>query len=179
MLPLFDLTAIWLIVVNALAWPSIQIGMGYLSHRMSLETLAWFSRLLRTRRWEQDGTIYQHLFLVKRWKSLLPSGGTVFPGGFSLKQVASSDPAYLHRWVMESYRAEIAHWTALFPVVLFLLWNPPLGWAINVFYALVVNVPCIIVQRYNRPRLLAIVQKKSEQTPERDIFPVLSEGSAK
>lgn len=160
MIPLLDLPGPWLIVVNALAWPMIQVGCGYLSHRLSFEALNCLSRILRTRSWEQGGILYQRLFRVKTWKSLLPSGGTIFPGGFSLKRVESFDRAYLKRWVIESYRAEVAHWTALLPVVLFLLWNPPLGWAINVLYALIVNVPCIIVQRYNRPRLLAIVERE-------------------
>ncbi len=174
MIPLVDLPGPLLIIANALAWPIIQVGCGYISHRLSYETLNCLSRILRTRSWELEGTLYQRLFRVKKWKSLLPSGGTIFPGGFSLKRVESLDRAYLKRWVIESYRAEVAHWTALFPVVLFLLWNPPLGWAINVLYALIVNVPCIIVQRYNRPRLLNIVER--EHVPSQAHYFTISPG---
>jgi len=155
----FDLPARWLLAVNTLVWLVIQVGLGYLSHRMSYRTLNHFSGLLRTRTWERNGAIYQRVLLVKRWKSLLPAGGTVFPGGFSLKRIASLDHAYLRKWVTESGRAEVTHWMAIPPVVLFFLWNPPLGCAVNIIYAMVVNLPCIIVQRYNRPRLLAIIER--------------------
>mgnify|MGYP005836238019 CR=1 FL=1 len=90
----------------------------------------------------------------------MPSGGTVFAGGFSLKHVASKDKAYLERWVFESYRAELTHWMAMLPLLLFFLWNPPIGWIINLVYALAVNLPCIVVQRYNRPRLSAILERQ-------------------
>jgi len=154
-----DLPGYWLILVNALAWFTIQVGIGYLTHRMPGRLLKRLTPLLRTRQWEKNGNIYQRMFRVKKWKSRVPSGGTVFAGGFSLKQVASKDKAYLEKWVLESYRAELTHWLAILPVLLFFLWNPPLGWIINLMYALAVNLPCIVVQRYNRPRLIAILEK--------------------
>jgi glycosyl-4,4'-diaponeurosporenoate acyltransferase len=45
-------------------------------------------------------------------------------------------------------------------VVLFLLWNPPVGVAANVVYAIAANVPCILAQRYNRPRVLAMLERQ-------------------
>jgi glycosyl-4,4'-diaponeurosporenoate acyltransferase len=47
-------------------------------------------------------------------------------------------------------------------VVLFLLWNPPVGVAVNVVYAIAANVPCILAQRYNRPRVLAILERQAD-----------------
>lgn len=156
----WDLPGYWLILLNALAWFMIQVGIGYLTHRMSDRLLNRLTPLLRTRQWEKDGSIYQRMFQVKKWKSRMPSGGTVFAGGFSLKHVASKDKAYLERWVFESYRAELTHWMAMLPLLLFFLWNPPIGWIINLVYALAVNLPCIVVQRYNRPRLSAILERQ-------------------
>ena len=50
------------------------------------------------------------------------------------------------------------------PVALsyFLLWNPPVGVAANVVYAIAANLPCILAQRYNRPRVLAILERHAD-----------------
>ena len=81
---------------------------------------------------------------------------------FSLAHVESRDRAYLQRWVAESCRAELTHWLAMATVVLFVLWNPPVGVAANVVYAVAANAPCILVQRYNRPRVLALLERHAD-----------------
>lgn len=129
-------------------------------HNLSDNHLGQLSRLLRPRDWEDRGNFYDRVFHVRIWKSRLPSAGTVFGDGFSLNRVRSLDCFYLNRWVLETYRAEITHWATLFLVVLFFLWNPPIGWLINLIYALIANLPCIIVQRYNRPRVLDILRTR-------------------
>ncbi len=149
----------WLFTVNAAAWIVIHLGAALFCRRLSYDQLSRLAGIFKARSWEANGALYQRLFRVRRWKSLLPSGGAIFPGGFSLKKVASHDSGYLREWVNESYRAELTHWLAMMAVVIFVLWNPPIGMAINIIYALVVNLPCIITQRYNRPRLMAIVER--------------------
>ena len=76
-----------------------------------------------------------------------------------MRHVTSHDPAYLRTWVLESCRAELVHWLAIPPALLFFLWNPwPVG-LLMILYALAVNGPCIVAQRYNRPRFLALLEK--------------------
>ena len=148
------LSGFWLVLVNSVAWPVIHISIGYLSQRIPDRVLDHSLWLFRTRLWERHGAIYEEIFRVRKWKSLIPSGGTVFRGGFSLKRLVSHDQEYLRKWVLESCRAEVTHWICLPTVLLFFLWNPLLGDILNTIYVVVANVPCIIVQRYNRPRLL-------------------------
>jgi hypothetical protein len=55
----------------------------------------------------------------------------------------------------------------------FFLWNPWWGDLIIVLYALVANLPCILVQRYNRFRLQKLRVRERElknlaETPSRD-----------
>ena len=157
LIPVIELPIYWTIALDSIAWAIIQPAIGYAGTRLPATVLDHRRWLFRTRPWERSGAIYQRLFRVRGWKSALPSGGTVFPGGFSMRQIASRQPDYLQRWLLETCRAELTHWMSILPSALFFLWNPrPLGVAM-VVYAVLVNVPCIIVQRYNRPRLMQIL----------------------
>ena len=157
---LVELSGIWLVVLNGIAWVAIHLGIAYLCCRIPTQRLDHRRWLFRTRSWERGGALYQAILRIRKWKSLLPSGGPALGAGFSLARVESRDRSYLQRWVLESCRAEITHWLAMASVALFLLWNPPVGVAANVVYAIAANVPCIVVQRYNRPRVLAILERQ-------------------
>ncbi|NLT42821.1 MAG: hypothetical protein GXX93_09120 [Anaerolineae bacterium] len=159
LLPLVELSPLPLILANAGAWFAFQFVIGYLVARLDGSRLDSEGALFRSRRWEEGGRFYQRHFRVRRWKALLPSGGKVF-GDFSLSRVESSGGVYLRRWLAESCRAELSHWLALLPVVFLGLWNPPVGWAINLAYAVVANLPCIISQRYNRPRVWSVMERR-------------------
>ena len=63
----------------------------------------------------------------------------------------------------ETRRAELAHWWALWCSPLFLLWNPPLAAALLVSYGVLVNLPFIAIQRYNRFRTEALIERLSRR----------------
>ena len=42
---------------------------------------------------------------------------------------------------------------------LFVLWNPPLAAGILVTYGVLVNLPFIVIQRYNRIRTTALLER--------------------
>jgi glycosyl-4,4'-diaponeurosporenoate acyltransferase len=42
----------------------------------------------------------------------------------------------------------------------FALWNPPLAAVLLVGYGVLVNLPFIIIQRYNRFRILALLERR-------------------
>jgi glycosyl-4,4'-diaponeurosporenoate acyltransferase len=71
----------------------------------------------------------------------------------------SANRDYLETFVIETCRAELTHWLAMVPVPVFFLWNKwPVG-VFMIFYALAANMPCILVQRYNRARLVRVLAK--------------------
>lgn len=61
--------------------------------------------------------------------------------------------------MIETQRAELTHWFLIPPAFLFFLWNPAWAGWVMVIYALVVNLPFIMIQRYNRPRLERVLKK--------------------
>jgi glycosyl-4,4'-diaponeurosporenoate acyltransferase len=156
---LVELSGIRLVLLNGVAWVALHLGIGYLCCRIPAPWLDHKRWLFCSRGWERNGAVYQSVLRIRAWKSLLPSGGTALGTDFSLSQVESHTRAYLERWVLESCRAEITHWLAMALAVLFVLWNPPVGFVANVVYAIVANAPCVLAQRYNRPRVVAILER--------------------
>jgi glycosyl-4,4'-diaponeurosporenoate acyltransferase len=153
-----------LTAVNILAWLVIHLSLPWIFTRMPA---AWFRPggwLFRPRRWEGEGGIYRRLFLVQRWKNLLPDGAALFKGGFRKKSLRRRDPGYLERFRLETCRGEAVHWAVLAASGLFFIWNPPWAGWVMVAYGTAANLPCIIVQRYNRLRLERIIPRRDKMT---------------
>lgn len=155
------LPTLWTVLLDSLIWALVQPLIAYFAVRLPLSFFNPQDWLFRTHRWERDGAIYQQLLRIRSWKGRLPSGGPVFKEGFSMKKLRSFDLAYLERWLLETCRAELTHWSVIAISPLFFLWNPPLlGWMM-MLYAVLANLPCILVQRYNRPHLKRILARRS------------------
>ena len=137
----------------AVAWVAIQMGSGFIAHRIPLFWLQKERLLFRTRRFEQNGAIYRRVFRVHRWKRFLPEAGATFAGGFAKRSLAGADSGYLERFVAETRRAELTHWLPLPFSLSFFLWNSIEVAVWMPLFALVINAPFIVVQRSNRPRL--------------------------
>lgn len=89
---------------------------------------------------------------------MLPDGAVIFPRGFSKKRMQfPMDRDYLNVFTRETCRAEFTHWLTIGCTFLFLLWNTWWVGLIMFFYSIPVNLPCIIAQRYNRPRLMRLL----------------------
>lgn len=101
---------------------------------------------------------------VRRWKDLLPDGATWFEGGFPKARLQSHDEAYLRRFAAEARRGELAHAVMLCFIPLFFTYNPPWASAVMTVVGLVLNVPCLLTQRYNRHRLRSLLRNRRRHT---------------
>ena len=117
---------------------------------------------------EAEGRVYRALG-VHRWKDRLPDASRVFRGMTRKAIAGEARPEPLERLVQETCVAEATHWLliALSPVSL--LFTPAFaGLIFCALYALG-NLPFIIIQRYNRPRLqnaLRLMRRReSEKKP--------------
>lgn len=122
----------------------------------------WFnpnSFVFKEKKWEKEGRIYEKIFLIKRWKKLLPDGAATFKKGFRKKKLNATSKEYFSEFILESCRAEATHIPPIFLSFLFGLYNPPQIVLIMLIFAIIVNLPCILAQRYNRIRLSRIVRK--------------------
>jgi glycosyl-4,4'-diaponeurosporenoate acyltransferase len=147
--------------VDVLAWGVIHAATGYAAHRLDGSRLSRDGWLLRPRRFEAAGRWYRHRLRIHRWKDSLPEAGALFRGGVSKRQLPAHDVAGLRVFARETRRAELAHWWAMCGGLLFVLWNPPLASGLLVGYGVVANLPFIVIQRYNRFRIQALLERRS------------------
>ena len=150
-------SAVW--TANLLGWPILQIAIARLTLSLPLKMFAGDRPFYAIHSWERSWRIYKML-AIKRWKTLLPDGGP-WLGGFSKKKLARRDPAYIQAFILETRRAEFAHWCMLWYFPVFFLWNPLWAWFVMIAYAVVANLPFILVQRYNRLVLTRICARKA------------------
>lgn len=153
-----DLSVPVLIAVNVMAWLAIHLGLAWLGTRLPAGLFDPASWPYRSRTWERGGRLYQRLFAVRSWKGLLPDGAAMFAGGFPKASLREMSEEYLRRFIVETCRGEAVHWAVLLCSPLFFLWNPRWAGLVMVAYGLAANLPCIIVQRYNRARLRRLLR---------------------
>ena len=146
---LIKLPAIWIISLNVAGWLAIQFGLAWGFTRMPAD---WFLPGPAST-WEDVGRFYERCFAIKWWKDFLPDGAQWFSGGFAKSTLITRDLGYLERFIRETWRGELCHWTALACAPAFIFWNPLWGDLVIIAYAIAANIPCILVQRYNRLRL--------------------------
>lgn len=145
------------ILLNVTIWPAIHFIAGYAASRRKRASFDPKRGIYRLNRLEADGKLYERLG-VKRWKDRLPDFGDFFKPGFRKKELRSRNREYLETFYLETCRAEFAHWMTIACVPIFALWNE--WWILSIMlgYALLANLPCIIIQRYNRARLFSLLR---------------------
>ena len=148
------------LLLISLSWILFEIGSGYVTHRMPRRLFDKDTWLYRRRRWEKGGLIYERIFKIRRWKDRLPEAGSFFKGGMSKRRLTTRSRAGLRRFIAETRRAELTHWLPILLSFTFFVWNP-----VNVaiwmpIFGFLANAPCIMVQRYLRPRLTALLRNR-------------------
>jgi glycosyl-4,4'-diaponeurosporenoate acyltransferase len=97
--------------------------------------------------------VYERWLGIRAWKRWIPDAGAALPGGIRKASLARRDPGALQRLIVETRRAELVHW-AIWPAWLATaLWLPPRGVLLNLLFATLFNLPCLLLQRYTRQRL--------------------------
>jgi len=158
--------AIW--IANILGWPVIHIVIGKIFLGLPVHYFERDGFLYAERSWERDGEVYRRGLMVRSWKSWLPDGAP-WLGGFSKKRLAGHDPEYLGRFLAEARRAELAHWCMLACLPLFFLWNPLWACGVMTLYGVGANLPCIVVQRYNRIVLTRLMRRAEDVVRETEL----------
>jgi glycosyl-4,4'-diaponeurosporenoate acyltransferase len=152
-------------LIDAAVWAVWGTTVGYLAHRVPADRFARDGFVTRLRSVERDGRAYERIG-IRRWKDSLPEAGAVFRGGVSKRTLPGRDRDALAAYAAETRRAELVHWLVPAIVPLLLLWNPWWLWTCMVVYAIAANVPCLLVQRYNRGRVLRALRRAGRRIPQ-------------
>lgn len=134
-------------------------------------TRRWFdaSRFpYRAYAFERNGQFYEALG-IRKWKNVLPDKSRIAPGTYR-KAIRGSaqqhSAAHMERLLQETCVAECVHWALLVisPILLFTM-ESPAAYVMTPLYGLS-NLPYIMIQRYNRPRLAVLsarMQRKAQE----------------
>ncbi|NLV48149.1 MAG: glycosyl-4,4'-diaponeurosporenoate acyltransferase [Clostridiaceae bacterium] len=148
----------WTIGLCFLVWTVFQVGAALVCLALPNRFFNPEKFIFRAHCFEQEGRIYEHYFRVKHWKYLLPDGGAVWKKrGFRKRKIDDFSKEYLNQFLIESARGELSHWLAILPFWAFGFFTPPIVPWLMLIYALLINIPCIMAQRYNRPRVKHIL----------------------
>lgn len=147
------------IVLCFILWGFFQVSISLLCLRIPDGYLPPGAFLFKERRWEKKGALYERVFKIRKWKVFLPDGGNVIKGAYRKKHLVDSSKENLERFVIETCRGELAHLLSIVPFWIFGLFSPPIVIVYMFIYAVAVNLPCIITQRYNRIRLARVINK--------------------
>lgn len=112
--------------------------------------------------WEDGGRFYERL-RIRKWKDRLPDMSRLCPDMVKKKVTGATDAAALEKLICETCVAEAVH--AVLFVLSFgcaVIWPSAGGWLVSAAAALLGNLPYIVIQRYNRPRLVKLLARMEQ-----------------
>ena len=122
----------------------------------------WFRADLfpyRSYKFEQDGLIYDKLH-IRKWQNKVPSMSKILPFMMPAKNLSGDYKKRLPRMLQETCVAELIHTLNCFVGLYCLKLYPGVGGVIIlILYITLFNLPFIIIQRYNRPRLMRLAKR--------------------
>ncbi len=159
-MPILVLPPLPSLLLYTALWIIFQFGAAFIALRIIPDSFYRYDKgIFKPFAFEKNGQIYRRLFRVHRWKKYLPDGAAISKKGYRKKKLPPPQPDNLEKFLLESCRAEMTHLIAIFPFWVFIFIGSPLIVVLMLIYALLINLPCIIAQRYNRPRLARLLSK--------------------
>lgn len=149
--------------MNLLLFILFSVILTLLAEKMPHGIYNYKKWLYRERKWEDGGRVYERIFFVKKWKSRLPDIGDFLKWRFSKKHLTEVKSDYLNRFLTESCKAELTHWVIICTSFFFIFWGGLVAFSRILILAVALNGPYIIIQRYNRPRLVRLLKRNACQ----------------
>lgn len=160
---IIQLSYIQLLILIFIISPLVELAAVLIGRKVPLTLLTADRWLYATRKWEKGGSIYRKYFKINKWKKYIPEGAKCFKDDFEKNKLISTDTEYLSLFIAELCRAELVHWLMLIPFVFYYLFTPFFVATSLLIIASLINIPCIMAQRYNRPRVQALLDYKLAQ----------------
>ena len=145
-------------VANIITFFLFSIIITYLSNKLPDSIYSAKSWLLKERSWERKGMIYQRILKVKCWKRYLPELSDFVKSVFPKRQIKEFSKNYLQKFLYESCKSEVTHWCIILSSLLFYFGNEFGSASLMLAIAVIINLPYIIIQRYNRSRIMEVVE---------------------
>lgn len=116
----------------------------------------------RAAAWENGGKFYEKLG-IKHWKDRLPDMSRIMPDMVKKKMTAAKAQG-MDVLIAETCVAECVHWVlVILSLGIFFFWHGVWAVVFWLVYNILGNLPFIIIQRYNRPRLVMLEQRRKRR----------------
>lgn len=120
--------------------------------------------LFRSFPFEKNGKIYEKLG-IRRWQNRVPDMSRILPFMMPAKKLDRDFGPRLPDMICETCIAELVHLVlCLSGLYCLKLWPGVGGVTITAVYILFLNLPFILIQRYNRPRLIHLQRRQSDHS---------------
>lgn len=114
-------------------------------------------------KWEKGGKVYEKLG-IKHWKDIVPDMSRIMPDMVKKKLTSENKESGMDTLIAETCVAECVHWGLIVLSFGILFWWRGLWAAVFLLvYNIFGNLPFIIIQRYNRPRLVMLEQRRKRR----------------
>lgn len=142
----------------------LGIGSFLIGRLLPKRLFRWDAFPYKSLPFERDGRIYERLH-ISRWQKRLPDMSRIFTRLMPPKRISlRPTPEQLERMLQETCVAEFTHAVlSLAGLGLIKIWAGAGGWLVYAAYVLLGNLPFILIQRYNRPRLKLLLEKSRER----------------
>ena len=120
---------------------------------------------VRSFSFENNGAVYEKLG-IRKWHKKVPDMSRILPALMPAKNLSGDYGERLPVMIQETCVAEIVHITVSIAGLRCLwMWPGVGGVTVTAIHIILLNLPFILIQRYNRPRLIRL-QKKLEKKKE-------------
>lgn len=115
---------------------------------------------------EKNGALYEKLN-IRKWQAKVPDMSRILPFLMPPKNLSGNYAQRLPMMIHETCVAEITHIAvSILGLRCLKIWPGMGGVLVTMLFILLLNVPYILIQRYNRPRLMRL-QKKLQAREEK------------
>lgn len=134
----------------------------FLGRLISPDRMHWHRFPYKLHPAERDGAIYKKIG-IHHWQSKVPDMSKVFPKLMAPKKMVATDKDSLLRMIQETCTAELTHIVlCLTGLYCMRLW-PGVGGTVLAILNVFGNMLFILIQRYNRPRLVRLYKRQTEK----------------
>ena len=149
------------LILNIGTWILWFYVVGFSVSKLKESFLAKDYIFIKLFSFEKDGSWFRKYLKIDKWKDRVPELGGVFGNGFQKRSIAAGTKDQLQLFIKETRRAELAHWVMTAGWIITIAFNPLWAIVFNLIFAHIVNFPCLIIQRYNRARLIKILENRT------------------
>lgn len=149
-----------LVVIDSAIWLIWSFIVGYLVTKIPLRTL---DKKIVISTNAATAKKLDAFWKIRVWKDWVPELGSFFKDGTTKRNLQSLNHEGLVAFRRETCRAELAHYLFMVILPVFFFFNPSYLILAMVVYAVVANIPFILIQRYNRSRIDAIFARFADK----------------